>query len=110
MKTLCSFAVQSQEPQEARTGHVLDRSDAGFFLASNTLYPPGTALSLVMELPESRVPVRMRGSVSWARTADPAGMFITLAAADDEAGRAERNAAVSADAAKTLRGAEPISS
>lgn len=77
MKITCSFAPE-EEAQEARTGEVLERRADGFFLASNTLYPPGTTLALRVEIPGKRLPERLRGEVRWARTSARAGMQVTL--------------------------------
>jgi len=83
MKTLCSFSTV--DAAEGRTGEVLERTEAGFFLASNTLYPPGTALTLIVTEPGTRFPVRLRGDVAWARTTDRSGMYVTLAIAPADA-------------------------
>ena len=85
MKTVCSFALLTDERRaDARSGQVLDLSERGLFVASNSLYPPGTALALSLEIPGQRLPVRLSGEVAWARTADPAGMYVRLAPAAGE--------------------------
>lgn len=78
MKITCSFAPQDGEAQEARTGEVLEPRNDRFFLASNTLYPPGTTLLLLVEVPGKRLPQRLRGEVTWARTTARAGMQVRL--------------------------------
>ena len=77
MKMTCSFTPEA-DATEARTGEVLEPREDGFFLASNTLYPPGTVLSLLVSVPGKRLPVRLRGHVAWARTTERAGMQVSL--------------------------------
>lgn len=104
MKILCSFAPE--DASEGRTGEVLDLTDRGFFLASNTLYPPGTALALLVALPGRRLPVRLHGEVAWARASDRAGMFVRIqdgAAGGSPTGRAP---APATEASKKPRGPE----
>ena len=83
MKTVCSFTTT--DSAEGRTGEVLEQTRAGFFLASNTLYPPGTVLSLLVTEPGKRFPVRLRGEVAWARSAERSGMYVRLADATTDA-------------------------
>lgn len=83
MKIVCLFSLE--EGSEGRTGEVLEQSERGFFLASNMLYPPGTRLSLLVTNPGKRLPERLHGEVTWARSADVAGMYVELAAATPSA-------------------------
>ena len=105
MKTLCSFSLlDPSDGEEGRTGEVLERTDRGLFLASNTLYPPGTSLALLLALPGQRLPVRLRGEVEWARIADRAGMYIRLADAPTTAPTAERASPTTSEAPAKPRG------
>ena len=102
MNATCSFAPEPPG-SEARTGEVLELREDGFFLASNMLYPPGTTLQLLIELPDQRLPARLRGEVVWARTKDRAGMQVRLLDRVALATPAER-ATVSPDAPVKPRG------
>lgn len=81
MKIVCLFSLE--EGSEGRTGEVLEQTDRGFFLASNMLYPPGTRLSLIVTDPAKRLPARLHGEVTWARSSDVAGMYVELAPATE---------------------------
>lgn len=65
-------------PEESRTGRLSQRDDDGFFVASQILWPPGTALELWAPPPGESRPTRLHGVVSWARIREPSGMFVTL--------------------------------
>lgn len=104
MKTSCTFVVLPPETgAEPRTARVSDLSEDGLFLASNSLYPPGTALSLVLEMPGKRLPVRLRGRVEWARTKDTAGMYVRLAQDSVAAETPGRGNATATDADSTKK-------
>lgn len=102
MTIVCSFAPE--EGFEGRTGEVLEQTDRGFFLASNTLYPPGTRLSLVLQIPGRRFPERLHGQVAWARSADRAGMYVALAPAAQDAPTLERAGSGSSEIPQKPRG------
>ena len=102
MKILCSFSPA--EGMEDRTGEVLEQTDRGFFLASNTLYPPGTALALLVSVPGKRLPMRLRGEVTWARTTERAGMYVQLAGATSDTPPTERTPGGAAEPTKKPRG------
>jgi Tfp pilus assembly protein PilZ len=87
-RTAVSFSPRTTH--EWRTGELLEVEDGGLFVASNTLYPPGTMLSVVLTLPGERMPVQVSGQVSWARTREQAGMFIAFAEAPAERPDRER--------------------
>lgn len=113
MEMSCSFvALPSDAGAEPRTARVSELSEDGLFLASNCLYPPGTALSLVLEIPGKRLPVRLRGRVGWARTKDPAGMYVSLAQTAAAEAMPERGTTIvtEADGTKKPRGPEPLGS
>lgn len=102
MKILCSFSPT--EGAEGRTGEVLEQTDRGFFLASNTLYPPGTGLALLVSVPGRRLPTRLRGEVAWARTTERAGMYVLLASATTDEPPTERGTGGTTEPAKKPRG------
>ena len=60
-----------------RSGTVLEVQSGGCFVGANTLYPPGTKLTLLLAVPGERLPVRLSGEVAWARAGEPSGMFVT---------------------------------
>lgn len=75
MKTTCSFAPETTSGERA-SGSVLELSATGLFIATNSLWPPQTSLRLLLTIPGERLPVLISGNVEWARTRDPAGMFV----------------------------------
>lgn len=62
--------------RERRGAKASGLTEDGLFLASNQLWPPGTALTLLLALPGERLPTRISGEVVWARTQGVAGMFV----------------------------------
>ena len=65
------------DPTGWRSGTVLEVKSGGCFVSANTLYPPGTKLTLLLTIPGERLPVRLSGDVAWARAGEPSGMFVT---------------------------------
>ena len=75
--------------EERRSGIVAELSDDGLFIAANLVWPPRTLLDLVLTIPGERLPVQLSGEVTWARTQETAGMFVTFREPADHPTRAK---------------------
>ena len=51
-------------------GFTGDLSITGIFIKTNTIFAPGSILTLEMELPDSKI-VHLKGTVMWARRVPP---------------------------------------
>lgn len=97
-------------PQERRSGKVHDLSDEGFFIATNCLWPPATAIALVLTLPGDRFPVSLNGEVVSAQVREPAGMRVRFADPADHPTREKLRARAAAPASPRPAAAGPKAS
>jgi len=80
------FALR-EAPGDRKTAAGSELSDDGLFLASNQLWPPGTALTLLIALPGERLPTRISAEVVWARSRGVAGMLVRFTEPADHPAR-----------------------